>query len=340
MKKFIIKTLFYLIPFFSVYGYYCIAIKPNVSGDIGILGQIPFGKNYNKNLKKNYLTENRVIDTFAVPAAKSPSQKPLQILIFGDSFSQQGLFGYQNYLAHLLGDTIVNVKTDFTKLRHIQTAVSLLKSGMLDSTICRMILIQQVDRSAITVLKHINFEKPYKAPENLSQMEENHKSGDLYNLFSWIRLQFNYKNPIAKHDLRQESFTHNRLSHRLFYYHQDLSFEKITFADMEKAKENLIRLNEKFSEKGIQMIFLLASDKYDVYRPFITDDSSPTDTTTALLSNIPGVFVFDTKELLQGMVQKGEKDVYMINDTHWSYKASKAIAEKLAGVIDSLENHR
>ncbi|MDR1759597.1 MAG: hypothetical protein LBR60_03615 [Fibrobacter sp.] len=329
MKKFIIKTLFYLIPFFGVYGYYCFAVKPNVSGDLGILGQIPFGKDYNENLKRNYLTENWVVDTFAVSGKKPAAKKRVKIFTIGDSFSQQGIFGYQNYLAHILGDTVINVKTEGIN-RHIQTAVSLLNSGLLDSTICRMVIIQQVDRDAVMVLNQIDFEKPYEVPEKSKQAKDANKNGDLYNLCSWIRLQFNYENPIVKHDLKQEYFTHSSFSHELFHYYKDLWFEKTMPADTEKAGENLIRLNEKFAEKGIQMVFLLASDKYDVYRPFMTDDSLPIDTTTSFLSNIPGVFVFDTKGLLQKMVQSGEKDVYMVNDSHWSYKGSEAVAGELA----------
>jgi len=84
------------------------------------------------------------------------------------------------------------------------------------------------------------------------------------------------------------------------------------------------------------MIFLIAADKYDVYRPFMTDDSLPIDTTTDELSNIPNICIINTKWLLQEMVRNGEKDVYMVNDTHWSYKASEVVAKKLVQNIDLL----
>jgi hypothetical protein len=85
------------------------------------------------------------------------------------------------------------------------------------------------------------------------------------------------------------------------------------------------------------MIFLIAADKYDVYRPFMADNSLPVDTTSEALSNIPGVCVIDTKPMLQNMVRNGEKDVYKVNDSHWSYKGSEAVAQKLAHAIDSLK---
>ena len=36
-----------------------------------------------------------------------------------------------------------------------------------------------------------------------------------------------------------------------------------------------------------------------------------------------------TKRLLMPMVDKGEKDVFKFNDTHWSYKASQVVADEL-----------
>jgi hypothetical protein len=77
------------------------------------------------------------------------------------------------------------------------------------------------------------------------------------------------------------------------------------------------------------MIFLIAADKYDVYRPFLNDDSLPVDNTTSRLSQIPDVCIIDTKPILQSMVQQGIKDVYRINDTHWSYKANEVVARKI-----------
>jgi hypothetical protein len=178
----------------------------------------------------------------------------------------------------------------------------------------------------------------YKLPQtNEKQINKKvNKDSELYNLCSWIRLQFDYGNPIFKHDLKQDCFSHSRYSQTLFRYIDDFNFKQTKPEDIEKAKENLILLNKKFAEKGIKMIFLIASDKYDVYRPFMTDNSLPIDTTTNGLSNLSDVCIINTKPMLQEMVRNGEKDVYMVNDTHWSYKASQKVAQKLAYTIDFL----
>ena len=339
MKKFIIKTLFYFIPFLCVYGGYKF-VRHNISGDIGTLGQIPFGKSYNENLKQNYLTEKMVKDILVVSYEKFYPSKKTKIFTFGDSFSQQGFFGYQNYLAHILGDSITNIERR-KGYNQIAIAVSLLNSGIIDETNCQVIVLQFVDRHTIDWLKNIDFEMLYKFPQSSeNQINKNtNNDSELHSLTSWIRLQFGYDNPIFRHDLKHDCFSHKYFSRKLFRYIDDFNFQRTKPEDIEKAKENLILLNKKFSEKGIKMIFLIASDKYDVYRPFMSDNSLPVDTTTDGLSNLPDVCVINAKPILQEMVRNGEKDVYMVNDTHWSYKASEAVAEEIARKIELLWTH-
>jgi len=330
MKKFIIKSLFYFIPFLCVYGIYMF-VQTSTTGDIGRLGKIFFGKEYVQYLRKNYLKKNLTIDTLIV------SHEKLQIgdskvCTIGDSFSAQGIFGYQNYLAHLLGFKVINILRG--DKGQTNAAIALLNSEIIDSSNCRIFILSVVDRNVIEQLNKINFGILYKKPP----LKENKKNINysLHDFSSFIRLKFNYDNPIFEYDLKQECFTHSRYSKTLFNYNENMKFLNTSNTDIAKAKKNLTLLNEKFQEKGVKLIYLVAADKYDVYRPFMVDNSLPIDTTTNWLSDVSDVFVIDTKPMLQEMVKNGEKDVYMLNDTHWSYKASEAVARKLAHAIDSL----
>jgi len=335
MKRFIIKTLFYFIPFICILGYYKFIIRPNISGDIGALGQISFSKSYNEYLEQNYLTDNLAKDTLIVSYEKFYPSKTPKIFTIGSSFSQKKIYGYQNYLAHILNDSIINIERNGS---NFETTISLLNSGFIDSSNCKLFILEQVDRGLIWSLDKIDFKMQYKLPqknENQTEKDTNEDS-ELYGFASWIRLRLGYDNPISNYDLKQDCFTHNHFSHKLFCYHEDIYFDQTKPADIEKAKENLILLNNKFAEKGIKLIFLIAADKYDVYRPFMTNESLPIDTTTDGLSNLSNIHIINTKPILQEMVRNGEKDVYMVNDTHWSYKASEAVAEKIADEINAL----
>ncbi|MDR0559819.1 MAG: hypothetical protein LBG92_06585 [Prevotellaceae bacterium] len=307
-------------------------------GDIGKLGQISFGKEYNECLKQSYLQDNFVKNTLIVSYDKLKTDS--KILTIGDSFSQMKICGYQNYLGHLLNDSIINIAINATQFTtSINFAISLLNNGIIDSSNCQILILEQVDRNLISNLCKIDFDRQYKLPYNTEKQnnKNTNKNSQLYALCSWIRLQVNFKNPVVRFNLKRDYFSHNRYSHTLFIYQDDFMFKNVQPSDIEKAKENLILLNRKFSEKGIKMIFMIAADKYDVYRPFIMENSSlPIDITTDGLSNLHDICIINTKPILQEIVRRGEKDVYMVNDTHWSYKAHSEVAQKLARDIDSL----
>ena len=48
------------------------------------------------------------------------------------------------------------------------------------------------------------------------------------------------------------------------------------------------------------------------------------------MESLPKDYVFiNTKKILLDELERGEKDVFFKDDTHWSWKASKAIFEKV-----------
>jgi hypothetical protein len=42
-----------------------------------------------------------------------------------------------------------------------------------------------------------------------------------------------------------------------------------------------------------------------------------------------------SKQYLLPLIEKGEKDVFMFNDSHWSYKASSLVANELVNRINA-----
>jgi len=305
-------------------------MEQQFAGDIGMLIKLPF-KKYDQYIGYSAppkLSTYLVIDTLIKSYDRLYMDDSEKIVIVGDSFSDQDDFGYKNYLAHLLGHRITNIVFRIGN-NQLNTAISLLNSGIIDSATCRILILQVVGRHAIEKLRDIDLDLLYELPKTDFEIEKIKDNSDLHNLFSFIRLRVNYENPIHNSNLEQSFFTHSFLSRKVFYTDEDLRFRYLSKADIDKAQENLLLLSRRFSEKGIQMIFLIAADKYDVYRPFMTDHSLPVDTTTDGLSNIPDVCVIDTKPLFQKMIRNGEKDVYMLHDSHWSYKGSEAVAHEL-----------
>ena len=336
MKKFILQSLWYFVPFICICGI-VIFRNSHISGDLGNLAKITFGKEYEKLLAQNYLTNNYVRDTLINTDNHLEFDTKSTILTIGDSFSLygQGNYRYLNYLAYLFHYDIVNIER---KDHHapVQDAIKLLNSGIIDSATCKAVIVETVDRNAIERLSGLDFDRNYSAFQKQKKAIPNNQKTTLLTLCQFIKLQLGYKNPVFNRDLMQNCFSHHDYSNKLFCYKGDMGFKKISKENIETSKENLILLNKKFSDKGIKIIFLIAADKYDVYRPFMMDNTLPVDTTTDDLNNVCDICIINTKSMLQKMVRDGEKDVYKVNDTHWSYKASKAVAEKIACTIDSL----
>ena len=313
-------------------------MTPHFTGDIGSLIQFPFGKKYDQYIFGKYLPNYLTVDTLVVSNEKLQIANTAKILTIGDSFSNQKLYGYQNYLSHLLGNRIQNIRFKIDNYNQFNTGIGLLNSGIIDSSNYQTVILQIGDRDAIERLCAIDFDILYEVPKDMDKyylfdpttIKRNY---DLFDFYAFIRLRLGFENPAYQHHLKQDCFMHPYLSRKLFHYKFDMYFQNASQTDIEKAKTNLIMLNRKFSEHGIKMIFLLSADKYDVYRPFMTDDSFPVDTTTESFSKIPDVCVIDTKPILQEMVRSGEQDVYMLHDTHWSYKGSEAVARELLNYI-------
>ena len=69
-----------------------------------------------------------------------------------------------------------------------------------------------------------------------------------------------------------------------------------------------------------------AVDKYNLYSPYIISNSYPKSILFEYLDTLPKDYIFiNTKKILSEQLEKGEKDIFYADDTHWSHKASEVI---------------
>ena len=55
-----------------------------------------------------------------------------------------------------------------------------------------------------------------------------------------------------------------------------------------------------------------------------------------VLGDIPEVML--SKYYLQPLLEKGEKDVFLFNNSHWSYKAAEVVGKELSRRVISIIN--
>jgi len=79
-------------------------------------------------------------------------------------------------------------------------------------------------------------------------------------------------------------------------------------------------------------------DKYDMYQDHIVDNPYPRKTynedAREIFGNTPQVLL--CKYLLTPLIEKGEKDVFLFDDSHWSIKASEIVGKELSQRVKTL----
>ena len=92
---------------------------------------------------------------------------------------------------------------------------------------------------------------------------------------------------------------------------------------------------QKLKEKNIQLIFMPAVNKYDLYSSFIVNNKYPMDQFFDRIRTLQKDYIFiDTKDILLKQLDKGEKDIYYIDDTHWSYKSSDVVTDDIISKLN------
>lgn len=346
MKKFIIKNslfLFICIPIAVIYYLPNIYIIPYCTGDIGRMGKIPFGS-YDTIFHPAEFNYVENIDNF-------DSLQKAKIITIGDSFSQQNNEGYQNYLGHSINHVVHNFRIKDAKPEN--TAYTLIKKGMIPN--CKILIVESVERAFIKSLlkdfriideildKKIMTTKTLKndstTPKNISF--SNNLILSLNNLSSFYKTKLSVFKNYKVLKLREDMFTSPNYSKSIYFNNcvdagdSDLLFRYLSEQDMQLAHNNLDVLVNESHNNGITIIYMIAADKYDMYYDYIEDNPYPRNPTFDYFADFDSTLFINTKTLLLPYINKGIKDVYRVNDTHWSPIAAKIVGEHLASIINN-----
>lgn len=329
MKKFLLKLSYTVLPIWLILvaatGYLTLYVIPQISGDIGRLACIPFGLEYNKMLE-----ENMKKDIMFRTLHQAEELKGLQtdVLTIGDSFSQQQYDGYQNYL----GEKGLDVVNCFWRMYEspLQYAYNLLDKNVIDSTRVKTLVLELVEREFETRIERfdknkIEVQRHYSEDAALPSSD----SWSLSRARDYLLYQVGWVTPIYKEKLDVDLFTSDK-PRDLYFFSDDIELG-VSILHSDQVKQVYDLLQQKAEEKGIRLIWLIAADKYDIYQNHIVDNPFPVKTINEDIERIVGksTSLLLTKQCLLPFIDQGEKDIYMFNDTHWSYKASKIIADEL-----------
>lgn len=328
MKRFVFKFYAFLCIIFVLMGYYAWSVKPQMSGDIGVLGKIPFGQEYDARMETPYNEIAMMIRTIGVGETIVDS-----VVTIGDSFSQFEKFGYENFMANELGVTVTNVRV--FPYAPEKTFVRMVNNHLIPQG--TIVIVESVERSCIERLIDLNIEDKETMVLKNAGESKGFVSSLLDETIIWFRMQLGIKNPVRIFHTEQDLFTHPTRHNELYIYDSkwdhdgDLRFEKeLRESDLEQAWMNLYELHKFAEANGVTLLYIIAADKYDVFEPFVMEKHVKNPTLDACPDE---PWVINTKIILQSRVREGERDVYSINNTHWSPKGAEIVGEMLAGRI-------
>ncbi|MBQ0156938.1 MAG: hypothetical protein KBT22_10250 [Bacteroidales bacterium] len=333
-------------------------IEPNRNGDLGQLGLLPFDLGYHRSIKGMWMDSlyEKHIDNLEFSQTECDST----ILIIGDSFSEQERGGFTNFLTEFFpGYKVCVLWTGDGEITKYQLFINRLLE---DKPLPRTVIIESVERHLTNNLYLLDMEAHPEIEKNVPSADpetkpttvkepESSKIKEMANSIveckddlkdNFLHTQEYVKrnvgvadNPVKHLKLKQELFTCKGAEDDLYFYWEDL--EKVDKSKIDKAKQNLDALMSATEKKGIKILFVVPSDKYDLYKDFAKKNKNKKvkpqlDFYTEYNSNSR---FLNCKELLYPHVANGEKDIYKCHDSHWSPIGAKYAAEEIKRKLDS-----
>ena len=339
MRKFLINISYTVLPvwlFFVGMAVYLWITNDN-SGDLMRLGLINSGPEYTDSICAYRLPS---VYYMGQDDDSLLRQDTCDVLVIGDSFSHGGGVGkegdYVNFLAHDSGrKVIVFTPQDPTLSSPIQVAYDILNLGCIDSTHVKNLVVQEVERYLVP--RHDGFVTTHTEIPRLDRSKNaapppKQEASPLLRVKDFLFYHLFGANPIFKVQLSRPVFGGVQPD-QLYFYREDV---EMCFDVSSKSRERIIDSYQKViqsaRERGVNIIMLVASDKYDLYQDYIIDNPYPAKTLNEDLQQwmAPDLdhFVF-SKQVLLPYVKQGVKDVYLFNDTHWSPASSRLIAGEI-----------
>jgi hypothetical protein len=347
MYKFVKKTFVFLLPFALFVLITKKFYQPERVFDFYRIGSIPY-------LEKTYENYFELQGKEHFHLVSSTTKKKFDILTIGDSFSEQEAYGYKNSLAKRY--TVLHIDR-FISHDPYQTLVALVNGDFFEHYDIGTVILQGVERHATDPVGKIDLSLKMDKNE-LDAMIRKHQekitnSNQVvrYEIFSRETILFplyhlprflwctNYyvNDLVGVFALSSDEFFSNA-SNKLIFLRLDQQVipKNNDLQNIQALNDILTYISERLAQREIQFLFLPAPDKYSFYYDYLTDKSfSDAPRFFDLMDNIEKDYMYiNTKQLLNGFVHS-HKDLYFYNDSHWSPKGAKLIADE---IIRRLEN--
>lgn len=281
----------------------------------------------------------------------------VDLVTIGDSFSQGGASGhnryYQDYLASVHELDVLNIPRYPGAANFIEQIAILVNSGFFDRVRPRYLILEIAERNGYKLGGEIDFgrsepledilayyrggkDKQHDAEEDgpaalpqVGFLNSGNLKWLLYNaLYPFSANAFFSK--VYNVPLSVSLFSGSRGDSLLYLDKEARNLERYDADSLARVNENLNRLAALLRQRGIELYFMPAVDKSNLYRPYVLAERYPESRFFEHFRTFAKDYHFiDTKAILRAELEREVQDVFYLDDTHWSWKASLAISRAI-----------
>lgn len=372
MKRFIIRTLLICSPVIILYAYPVWHYARGESfGDLSPLGNYFFSTSY-RSVMEHRPEGNRHV-TYTVDATEE-CREDSDVLVIGDSFTQVGASNFMEYLQEAMPECrVLNIHTfrdgqewhyahrsleGSSRILHfpgktdvvmylLNHAKKMPRTIVIEST--EMWLMETVMRTDYTPsearLKDYEGALPETAEEknrqynhmlNVSLTLNQLLDGRAFSFaHDWIKRRTGIaENPVKKLTLNQPHFSCPGESCSLYYLPYPMTWTEQDISDMRAA---MARIIEAGNARGVHIIFMVTPLKQHMYTGYLPEGAvSEHFLSESLKDLLNDKHYLLCPTVLQPHIAQGEPDIFLVNDSHWSWKGAKYCAEALKHKIKDL----
>lgn len=345
MKKFILKTNLFVLPFMFLF-FLNAFLYNQQEGDLTSLGYL-----YSNPTPKSFISSQYDLTRrYKLLSEIDLEQKNnFDVITIGDSFSEQDSLGFNNFISHK-GLKVLHIDRFIVGSNPIQTLIKLLNSEFFNYVSADYIVLQSVERHFNNRTNKIDFDLTIDLDSISNQINRYTKTTPNYDIqfFSdailkipFTNIQYNFqRKPKYSKTYKYSSISSDLFSNapnELLFYQDDINNLKIKNDSLNIMHSIYVieRINDKATKHNMKLIMLVSPDKYDLYFKFIKDKEN---LTAPLFFEIyeqaqKNFINVDSYKILSEKIDS-EKDIYYYDDTHWSPKGAKIIADELFEIIN------
>jgi len=338
MKRFLYTIIAFASPFILLIGITTLCYT-KTGGDLNRLGKISIDATYRNQFQKDFEQQQNYTDFSAL---NLKGKNSFNILTIGDSFSQKRGYGYQNYLTT---DTtnILNFDTrahSIPAYNPVDLAFKMIKGDVFNNLHIDYLIVQSVERSIITRSEGLDhstkitieaLEASRKVQDTNNSSTPNRNYSD-YLKFPFYTILYNFSDnaiysPVYQKAINKEVFSSNN---SLLFFEEDITaLEKNNNNKLVSNLNNELNiLARKLKERGITLIVLPSPDKYDLHYEYISTKNNPKPLFFDYMRDLEKEYIYiDAKKILKKHIDNDSKDIYFVDDTHWSPKGAKIIGQ-------------